>query len=128
MNESIKRHITLTANQDKAWGTRKDPPKEIPMFYFGLNKTSKGDLYLTKKDAVQIVANVTARKLNLLADFEHSMAQPSATGAPSSAKFKLAVKADGLYAVKIEWSDRALEYFANREYFYYSPFVEITKR
>jgi len=112
----------------QAWGTRKDPATSIRLFQFGANKTSKGTFYLTKKDALNILKKKEDRGNFLLADFEHSMAESAPEGAPASAKFKLGIKSDGLYAINIQWSDRALEYFAKREYFYYSPYAIMEKR
>jgi phage I-like protein len=109
----------------KAWGTPQKPPTSFCLFYFGRNNTTKGPVYVSPEGAERCVAKWKARKIELAADYEHSVLAPTPEGAPASAWFDLAVGADGLYAVNVRWSERSQGYFLKGEYRYHSPFVEL---
>jgi phage I-like protein len=109
----------------KAWGTPQKPPTSFCLFYFGRNNTTKGPVYVSREGAERCVAKWKARKIELAADYEHSVLAPTPEGAPASAWFDLAVGEDGLYAVNVRWSERSQGYFLKGEYRYHSPFVEL---
>ena len=109
------------------WSTDGKPPREFCLFYFGANESTKGTVYLTKESATRCVASWQDYGNALLGDYEHAVTQIQSDGAPASCRFDLAIKQDGLYAVNVRWTPRAQKYFADKEYFYYSPYFSAEK-
>lgn len=99
------------------------PPTERLLFKFGVNKTTKGDFYLTKESAKEIINNWKDYGNNLNIDYNHNqlanVIDPEA-GA-SAGTFQLEVRPSGLWAVDIIWTDRASKMIESREYIYTSP-------
>lgn len=109
-----------------AWGTAEAPPKEFLVFKFGQNHATLGGrrevVTLTPKRANAIVAEWKRRRISGAFDYEHAVTEKNPNGTPAAGWFSLAVRADGLWAVGITWTDRALSYFKGKEYRYFSPY------
>jgi len=115
-----------------AWGTAEAPPKEFLVFKFGPNHATLGGrrevVTLTPKRAQAIVAEWKRRRISGAFDYEHAVTQTNPEGTPAAGWFGLAVRADGLWAVGITWTDRALNYFKGKEYRYFSPFFSVNTK
>lgn len=109
------------------WSKDGRPPKEFALFYFGANESTKGTVYLTKSSALKCLTAWRDYGNTLIGDYEHAVTEIQPEGAPASCRFDLAVKSDGIYAVNVRWTPRAQKYFADKEYFYYSPYFSIEK-
>jgi len=99
------------------------PPTERLLFKFGVNKTTKGDFYLTKESAKEIINNWKDYGNNLNIDYNHNqlanVIDPDA-GA-SAGTFRLEIRQSGVWAVDILWTERAAKMIESREYIYTSP-------
>lgn len=113
----------MESNQIKILNKRrKEPPTEIRLFKFGGNKTTKGVFYLTEENAKLIMEVQSEYKNKLNIDYNH--AQLTSTNPDeniSAGKYDLALLDDGLYAINIEYTDKARDYILNGEYLYISP-------
>lgn len=79
---------------------------------------------LTRERAEQIVAAHAARRRRLLIDYEHATLFKKGTGDAVPAAgwgTALCIKDDGLYAEPVEWTPRAAQMIADKEYQYSSP-------
>lgn len=101
----------------------KKAPTERLLFKFGVNKTTKGNFYLTKESAQEIVANWKEYGNTPNIDYNHNqlaeIIDPDA--GVSAGTFELALRDDGLYATNIKWTDKAAAMIASKEYIYTSP-------
>jgi phage I-like protein len=82
---------------------------------------------LDEKIAAQVVARATARKNDILVDYEHQSLHAEWNGqpAPAAGWFRdLEWRDTGLYAVRVRWTDRATAMIAAREYRYISAVFE----
>jgi phage I-like protein len=117
----VKRSFALPA-----WGTAEQPPREFKIFEYGANYGTKAGgspeaVYLTPENAARIVAEWKRRGIDGAGDYEHAL--PHAEGAkPASCWFELEARVDGLWAVNVRWTPRALAFFQAKEYRYFSPF------
>lgn len=93
-------------------------PKEIQVIPYGYSKTSKGD-FLLDEESAGLVMSVTQIN-DMVIDFEHQ----TLTGqeAPAAGWIKELVNKgkEGIWAV-VEWTEKAKQYIANKEYRYVSP-------
>lgn len=97
-----------------------EPPSEFRIFAFGPVKTVKGD-FVFDEEAARLVIEAAARWGNRFSiDYEHQAVIGSGP-APAAAWFDLELRDDGLWAVNVEWTDRAAEFLRQREYRYFSP-------
>jgi phage I-like protein len=76
------------------------------------------------KDSLKaMVTAFTSRGVDLVIDYEHQSL--NGDRAPAAGWIKhLEARADGLWA-RVEWTDQAREYLANREYRYFSPVLRL---
>lgn len=96
-------------------------PDYIRLVRMGRNRTTKGDYFVTPEGLQAVIANFKALERDLVFDYEHQTLKD--VQAPASGWIKdLEAAADGLYA-KVEWTPRARDYIANKEYRYFSPVV-----
>jgi len=103
--------------------TNKKPPEEFRLFAFGSLETTQGTFLFDKAAAEAVMAEYKDNGNELSFDYEHAAVQdpPPPTGAPAAGWFGLELRDDGLYAVNIKWTERAIEYLSNSEYRYFSP-------
>ena len=83
----------------------KSAPREVRLFKWGQNATTKGVFILTKESAHAALADYTAQGHALTWDFDHATftsADPQHRVAAGSCR--LAVRDDGLWAVDIAWT------------------------
>lgn len=107
---------------------RKEPPTEIRLFKFGENKTTKGVFTLTRENAEKIMEIQAEYKNKLNIDYNHAQLTSEDPDTNISAgKYDLALKNDGLYAVNIEYTDKARNFIINNEYLYISPAFSVDK-
>ncbi|MFZ5826511.1 MAG: phage protease [Bacillota bacterium] len=107
-------------------GTDGQVPEWVPLLPDGWVNSAKGRFLADAEARRLILANWQRRGLDLVFDYEHQ----TITGqqAPASGWIKdLADRGtDGLWA-RVEWTDRAREYLANKEYRYQSPVILVRK-
>jgi len=96
-------------------------PTEFCLFKFGETCTSKGTVYLEQKTAELCLLAWKDQGNDLPLDYEHQAIKTSNGPVPAAGWFKLEIKTDGLYAVNVEWTEKARELLSSREYRYYSP-------
>lgn len=103
----------------------KEPPKEILLFQWGLNRTTKGPVYLTKEGAKEVIAAYEDDGRVLSFDLEHSTFNKDVRVSEKKAcgYFRLSVKDDGLWATDIEWVPTVKEEVKRGEWGWFSPAV-----
>jgi len=102
-------------------------PNEFQVLPFGtVEIEGEEDAFLDEESMDSIIAEFTRRGNDMVIDYEHQ----TLTGkeAPAAGWLKKFVKkgAEGLHAV-VEWTERAKQYFANKEYRYFSPVFWVRK-
>lgn len=97
-------------------------PSEIQVIPYGHHDTPKGPFRLDDEGARGIVEAFEAQTNDMVIDYEHQTVADPPVEAPAAGWIKKLVNrgADGIWA-SIEWTDRAKQYIANREYRYVSP-------
>jgi phage I-like protein len=97
-------------------------PREFRIFPFGVVKTTKGDFTFDREAAQEVIRRWREWGNRLSIDYEHRAVDPVDNGpAPAAGWFDLEVRTDGLWAVNVEWTERAKGLLAQREYRYFSP-------
>lgn len=101
-------------------------PDWVPLLPDGWVNSAKGRFLADSEARRLILANWARRGLDLVFDYEHQTI--SGKEAPASGWMKeLADRGpEGLWA-RVEWTDRAKEYLANKEYRYQSPVILVRK-
>ncbi len=97
-------------------------PAEIQVIPFGYFDTPKGPFELTAAGAGEVIAAFEAQKNDMVIDYEHQTLADPPVPAPAAGWIKKLVNkgAEGIWAV-MEWTEKARQYIANREYKYVSP-------
>jgi len=104
------------------------PPKEFRLFGLGVTDTKKGKFKLTSEGMKKCLDAALDWGVRMVIDFEHQSFMGSIVGAVSAAGwFTLAGRADGLYAVDIDWTEKAATMITKREVKYVSPAFHTTK-
>ncbi len=105
------------------------PPVEFRIFAFGTSDTTKGQ-YVFDVDAADAVMSAFRDYGNRLTiDYEHQALSDPPVQAPAAASYVLELRADGLYATDVRWTEKAAAYLSAKEYLYFSPaFVADDKR
>lgn len=86
-----------------------------------------GHWYIDALVAAQLIAKLSARATDLVIDYEHQTLNSTENGkeAPAAGWFQGAAlewrDGQGLFAVGVDWTERAAGYIAAREYRYLSP-------
>jgi len=107
----------------------KSAPREVRLFRWGKNATTKGVFVLTRESAHAALADYTAQGHALCWDYDHATftsADPQHRIAAGSCR--LAAKADGLYAVDISWTDDAARSIAAGKWVFCSPALKFNER
>lgn len=96
----------------------------IRLFAYGTNVFTFGTFTLDKAGAIEALERFAAYGNDLVFDYEHQTFGATGNGpVPASGWIRqgaLEMRDDGIYA-KVEWTERARELIAKREYRYYSP-------
>lgn len=107
-----------------ALDAEKELPKEIRIFAFGVTATEKGPYEFDRDDAEKVLAGARQWGNRFSFDYEHRALHAAQSGegpAPAAGWYELELRDDGLWAVNIEWTDRAAAYLRAKEYRYFSP-------
>jgi phage I-like protein len=98
-------------------------PTERLLFVFGENKTTKGTFILTEKSAQAIMDEYKKQGNKLVFDYNHMQLAEIQTpeSSVSAGTYDLEIRTNGLYAINIEWTDKAKEMILAKEYIYTSP-------
>jgi len=107
----------------------KTAPREVRLFKFGANRTTKGVFILTRESAHAVISDYTAQGHALTWDYDHATftsADPQHRIAAGSCR--LAVRADGLWAVDIEWTAKAKAAIEAGEWAFCSPALKFNQR
>jgi phage I-like protein len=96
-------------------------PTEVCLFKYGVNDTTKGEFTFDEESAASVMREDAAYGNKRSADYEHQALQDPPIEAPAAAWYRLELRPAGLYAVDIEWTDKARAYIEAREYRYISP-------
>ncbi len=98
-------------------------PSEFRLFSFGDNPTNKGIFKLDEEGAAALMASFAGHGVELAIDYEHQTFEAASNGkpAPAAGWFVPEVRADGLWAAKVRWTEQAANMLRNREYRYFSP-------
>lgn len=100
-----------------------EPPASFRLFPLGKIETTKGVFVLTPEDAARCVERQQAYGNELSIDYGHGVFEESA-GAPQRAAGwigGLEVRPDGLWAVRVTWTEAAARMLKAREQRYHSP-------
>lgn len=95
-------------------------PTEIQVIPAGFHATPKGDFICDGESARLVMEDFESHKNDMVTDYEHQTF--SGAEAPASGWIKKLINkgADGIWAV-VEWTEKAKQYIANKEYRYVSP-------
>jgi phage I-like protein len=97
-------------------------PAEIQVIPFGYHKTPKGPFELNHEGAAAIIETFEAQKNDMVIDYEHQTFADPPVEAPAAGWIKQLINKgeDGVWAA-LEWTEKAKQYIANKEYKYVSP-------
>lgn len=111
----LQHRLTLEIPQDAI-------PGEFRIFPFGQVETTKGLFLFDSEAAASVLRRWQEYGNRLSIDYEHQALEPVTNGpVPAAGWFDLELREDGLWAVNVEWTERAQELLAAREYRYFSP-------
>lgn len=97
-------------------------PPEIQVIPAGYHDTPKGPFNLDAEGAQAVIAAFEAQSNDMVVDYEHQTLADPPVEAPAAGWIKRLINKgpDGIWAA-IEWTERAKQYVANKEYRYVSP-------
>lgn len=101
-------------------------PKEIKILPLGHVESRKGAFEVDDESCECIIKQFKDRKLDLVIDYEHQTLENKQ--APAAGWIKDLYKGTDALMAAVEWTSRAAEYIANKEYRYLSPVVLARKR
>lgn len=107
----------------------KTAPREVRLFKFGANRTTKGVFVLTRESAHAVINDYTAQGHALTWDYDHATftsADPQHRIAAGSCR--LAVRDDGLWAVDIAWTADAARDIAAGKWVFCSPALKFNAK
>ena len=99
-----------------------DEVKILPM---GFVKTQKGNFIVDNESVNFMRKAFKDRKLDIVVDYEHQTLND--VQAPAGGWIKDFYIKDNVVVAKVEWTEKAKEYIANKEYRYLSPVVLVRK-
>lgn len=98
-------------------------PKEIKLFPLGLVKSQKGNFLVDDESFQSILRHFKSHGVDIPIDYEHQTLHN--VEAPAAGWIKaLSMRPDGVYG-SVEWTARAAQYLAKKEYRYLSPVVSV---
>ena len=101
-------------------------PDEIKIIPRGLVKSQKGQFIVDEESYQLMKQTFKSRGLDLVIDYEHQTLND--VQAPAGGWIKDFYLKDDAIVAKVEWTPKAKEYIANKEYRYLSPVVQVRKR
>lgn len=99
-----------------------DEVKILPM---GFVKTQKGNFVVDNESVNFMRKAFKERKIDIVVDYEHQTLND--VQAPAGGWIKDFYIKDNVVVAKVEWTEKAKEYIANKEYRYLSPVVLVRK-
>lgn len=107
-------------------GQGEDSLDEIKILPLGLVKSQKGKFFVDKEGYNLMKKTFVERGIDVVVDYEHQTLGD--IQAPAGGWIKdLFLKEDAIVA-QVEWTQKAKEYIANKEYRYLSPVVQVRKK
>ncbi|MFR1369493.1 hypothetical protein BEI59_17355 [Eisenbergiella tayi] len=100
-------------------------PEEIRILPLGTVESRKGTFEVNEESVRRIIDGFRERRLDLVIDYEHQTLEN--VQAPAAGWIKDIYKAENALVAKVEWTERAKQYLANKEYRYLSPVVMVNK-
>lgn len=100
-------------------------PEEIRILPLGMVESRKGTFEVNEESVRRIIDGFRERRLDLVIDYEHQTLEN--VQAPAAGWIKDIYKAENALVAKVEWTERAKQYLANKEYRYLSPVVMVNK-
>jgi hypothetical protein len=98
------------------------PPSEFKIFPMGVVKSLKGEFLFDAAAARMVMAAAQEHGVDFTVDYDHHTLHTSkGVQAISAGWFGLDLRADGLYAVNVRWTDKAAQHLRKGEYRYFSP-------
>lgn len=97
-----------------------EPPREFRIFPFGVIETSWGSYLFTPEDGQALMERWRRWGNQIPIDYDHQMLD-GPPPSPAAGWADLELRQDGLWAVNVTWTPRAVEFLRNREYRYISP-------
>lgn len=98
------------------------PPTEFRIFPMGVVSSQKGEFLFDSESAAQVMAAAHEHGVDFTIDYDHATLHTSqGVQAISAGWFGLELRADGLYAVNVRWTDKAAQHLRSAEYRYFSP-------
>lgn len=105
-----------------------EPPEWIHLLPFGIHETVKGRFEMDQESAERVVLHFNSyfKNVDMVVDFEHQSREEGE--APASGWIsEVEIRANGLWG-HVQWTLRATELLAGREYRYLSPVVYVSKK
>ncbi|MEN6483422.1 MAG: phage protease [Syntrophobacteraceae bacterium] len=101
-------------------------PPEFQVFPRGRVEIEGSDGFTVDAESVDaVIRRFNSRGLDMVVDYEHQTEKDAEAPAAGWIRELVDRGGDGLWA-KVEWTDRARQYLANREYRYYSPVFRVS--
>lgn len=98
---------------------------EIKILPLGLVKSQKGEFIVDEESLKLMKEHFVGRGLDIVVDYEHQTLEN--VQAPAGGWIKDFYIKDNSIVAKVEWTKKASEYIANKEYRYLSPVVMVRK-
>lgn len=99
-------------------------PEWVQFLPYGLVQSTKGNFIVDEESMAAIIEYFKDRGNDLVIDYEHQTLTGGQAPASGWIKELLAKGTEGLWA-KVEWTEKARKYIADREYRYFSPVVGV---
>lgn len=105
-----------------------EPPSEFLLIPFGMTETTEGPYNLDEAAAKEVIATFKKRNLKLFFDYNHlSLSPKTAEDGIAAGWFDIEMRNDGIWIIRIKWTEKAFEYLRSREYAYFSPVLKLNK-
>lgn len=118
--------LDVLEDDDSAEVSTRVPPTEFRLFANGITPTTKGPIICSSEAALAVMQKMAASGRDKLPfDYGHAMLGfvQGYDSARAAGWFKLAERAGELWATEIEWTPKALQAFADKEFRYFSPAI-----
>lgn len=100
-------------------------PEEIRILPFGMVHNTHQDFMVDDESCQLIIRQFKERRIDLVIDYEHQTLKN--IQAPAGGWIKDIRRGEDALVAKVEWTQKAKEYLANKEYRYLSPVVMVRK-
>ena len=107
-------------------GDTRVPPTEFRLFSYGVNRSDQGEFIFDQESAASVMAEYARQARDIVIDYEHQ----SMTGGKALAAgwFVPEVRADGLWATSVRWTNEARQEIAQAQYRYFSPTFDYERK